>query len=256
MARLVIPGDFLSKEDDKHKRGPFTHTSSNEIRSSCLGHLKTTVMDNGQFLIEVVPLKQPGVVPTIGSTVLAKVTSLTRRVVRCDVVAVGDCSLAGPFKGLIRREDIRATQRDQAEPAQCFRPGDLIRAKVINMVGPGTASESISIPADKLSSQGAETLLAARAVSESVGATCDASTGSSSAVCLLSTAEPDLGVVLGLGRAPKTPLVELLGCTGGAPLIPVAWTEMICPYTLTRFSRKVARVPDELLTQLVHTMSD
>ncbi|KER25540.1 hypothetical protein T265_14189 [Opisthorchis viverrini] len=183
-----------------------------------------------------------------------QVSSLSRRIVRCDVVAVGNIPLAGPFRGMLRREDIRATQRDQAEPAQCYRPGDLIRARVINLLGPGSTPESTFLSGENVSSAAATTLLAARAVSVSVGATADISGGlASNAVCLLSTAEPDLGVVLGLGRAPDTDFAELLGSTSGCPLIPVSWTEMLCPHTLSRFPRKVARVSDELLTQLVKT---
>ncbi|TPP59468.1 Exosome complex component CSL4 [Fasciola gigantica] len=188
-----------------------------------------------------------------------QVSSLTRRVVRCDVVAVGDQPLAGPFRGLIRREDIRATQRDQAEPAQSYRPGDLIRARVLNLLGPGAVA---SVPGDPTSAAPLtnDTLRAAQAVSTSVGATSDASSSASAsaptALCLLTTAEPDLGVVLGLGRTPTSALVDLLGSTAGSPLVPVAWTEMICPHTLTRFPRKVARVPVDLLTQLVRVENE
>lgn len=192
---------------------------------------------------------------------LTQVSSLTHRIVRCDLVAVDSVPLAGPFRGQIRREDIRATQRDQAEPAQCYRPGDLVRARVINLIGPGTVSAPICLSGaaaggEFVSPEAAATMLAARAVSCSVKATTDASMAASNAVCLLSTAEPDLGVVLGIGRAPTSSLVDIMGSTSGCPLIPVAWTEMLCPHTLTRFSRKVARVPDELLSQLVNVDRD
>ncbi|KAF8571172.1 hypothetical protein P879_02782 [Paragonimus westermani] len=248
---FVLPGDLIAPKDDRHKCGSFTHVVAGEIRANVMGHLKLTNSPAG-VLFDVVPLKSPGIVPRAGAVVLAKVTSLSRRVVRCDIVAVDDTPLAGPFRGIIRREDIRATQRDQAEPAECYRPGDLIRARVINLVGPGAVSTPVTLSGSNISSQTATTLLAARAVSASVGATADASSGTlSNAVCLLSTAEPDLGVVLGLGRSPNAPLVDLLGSTSGCPLVPVAWTEMLCPHTLTRFPRKVARVPDELLSQLV-----
>ncbi|VDP79705.1 unnamed protein product, partial [Echinostoma caproni] len=189
-----------------------------------------------------------------------QVSSLTRRVVRCDVVAVGDQPLAGPFRGLIRREDIRATQRDQAEPSQCYRPGDLIRARVLNLLGPGAGSSLSDGDTSDAPLVANSTLLAAQAVSASVGATSDASSSasasSSTALCLLTTAEPDLGVVLGLGRTPTSALVDLIGSTSGSPLVPVAWTEMICPHTLQRFSRKVARVPADLLNQLVRVDVD
>lgn len=101
------------------------------------------------------------------------------------------------------------------------------------------------------SPQTLSTLLTTQAISCSVAATNDANISGSSSVCLLSTAEPDLGVVLGLGRSPDNSFLELLGSTSGSPLVPVGWTEMLCPHTLTRYPRKVARVPDELITQLI-----
>ncbi|KAG5444845.1 Exosome complex component CSL4 [Clonorchis sinensis] len=250
---IFFPGDSIVQKDDRHRCGPFTHISGGQIRANCMGRIKRCTSD-GVTVVELVPLKAPGVVPYAGAIVLAKVSSLSRRIVRCDVVAVGNTPLAGPFRGMLRREDIRATQRDQAEPAQCYRPGDLIRARVINLLGPGSTPESTFLSGQNVSSAAATTLLAARAVSVSVGATTDISGGlASNAVCLLSTAEPDLGVVLGLGRAPDSDFAELLGSTSGCPLIPVSWTEMLCPHTLSRFPRKVARVSDELLTQLVKT---
>ncbi|VDO91267.1 unnamed protein product [Schistosoma curassoni] len=178
------------------------------------------------------------------------VSSITRRFVRCDIVAIGEVCLAGPFKGLIRREDIRATQRDQAEPGCCFRPGDIVRARVINLLGPGAYTNTGSFMSST-SPQTLSTLLTTQAISCSVAATNDANISGSSSVCLLSTAEPDLGVVLGLGRSPDNSFLELLGSTSGSPLVPVGWTEMLCPHTLTRYPRKVARVPDELITQLI-----
>lgn len=76
--------------------------------------------------------------------------------------------------------------------------------------------------------------------------------GSSAATTtyLLSTAEDDLGVVLGLGRPAYSGTTDVLGATSGTPLLPASWTEMICPRTLARFPRKVARVPDALLEVL------
>lgn len=174
-------------------------------------------------------------------------------------MAVDDQPLAGPFRGLLRRQDIRATQRDQADPAQCYRPGDLIRARVLNLLGPGTVPP-MSDDSTRAIAVTNDTLRAAQAVSASVGATSDASSSASAsaptALCLLTTAEPDLGVVLGLGRTHVTELVDLIGSTAGSPLIPVGWTEMICPHTLARFPRKVARVPADLLTQLVRVEND
>lgn len=167
---------------------------------------------------------------------------------RCDIVAVNSTPLAGSFRAVIRREDIRATQRDQAEPGDCYRPGDIVRARVINVIGPGVVTPMVDANKSQTISS---TLLTAQVISSSVSVIGEANTGGSNSLCLLSTAESDLGVVLGLGRSPNSDFVDLLGRTNGFPLIPVSWTEMLCPHTLNRYQRKVARVPDELISQLI-----
>lgn len=181
-------------------------------------------------------------------------TSLTRRFVRCDLVAVGDRPLAGTYRGMIQREDIRATQRDRAEPALSFRPGDLIRARVINHIGPSAgayASSSTCLPSSETTCtpEVAAVVKATRAVAAAVKSM-TAGDSTSTSTCLLSTAEPELGVVVGIGRPSLSGTADVFGATGGVPLIPASWTEMVCPRTMARFPRKVARVPDELLEVL------
>lgn len=178
-------------------------------------------------------------------------TSITRKLVRVELVAVGDCPLAGSFRGMIRREDIRATQRDRAEPSLSFRPGDIVRARVINLIGPVSGGYvSTSLP-DTASPEIESIVTSARAVAAAVQPSTDGSAGSSTATCLLSTAEPELGVVLGLGRPPLSGTSDIFGATGGSPLVPASWTEMVCPRTMAKFPRKVAKISDELMDVLV-----
>ncbi|BHF66117.1 Exosome complex component CSL4 [Sparganum proliferum] len=196
------------------------------------------------------PIRQALPIPSIGSIVLAKITSITRRFARCDLVAVGDRPLAGPFRGMIRREDIRSTQRDRAEPSLSFRPGDLIRARVINLIGHVAGGHpSTSLPG--VASPDVEPIIgSARAVAAAVTSGVDSS-AASSPTCLLSTAEPELGVVLGIGRPPLSGTSSIFGSTGGLPLVPSSWTEMVCPRSMAKFPRKVAKVPNELIDILL-----
>ncbi|VDN08692.1 unnamed protein product [Dibothriocephalus latus] len=142
---------------------------------------------------------------------------------------------------MIRREDIRSTQRDRAEPSLSFRPGDLVRARVINLVGHvGGGYPSTSLP--QTASPDLESIIgSARAVAAAVTSTIDSSSASSP-TCLLSTAEPELGVVLGIGRPPLSGTSSIFGSTGGLPLVPSSWTEMVCPRSMAKFPRKVAKV--------------
>ena len=46
----------------------------------------------------------------------------------------GDNSLfSSPLKGVIRREDVRQTEKDRVELSKCFRPSDIVMAKIISL---------------------------------------------------------------------------------------------------------------------------
>ncbi|VDD77150.1 unnamed protein product [Mesocestoides corti] len=225
MDSFVIPAN----KDEKTLEGDYTHVHEGKILATVAGRVKNTKKSD------------------------TEISSITRRFARCDVVALGDRPLAGTFRGMIRREDIRATQRDRAEPALSFRPGDLVRARVVNVVGStscGYASTSLPDAAQCCPEVGS-VVTSARAVAASVlSSSCVTSATVSGATYLLSTAEPELGVVVGIGRPPLSGTTAIYGATGGCPLLPASWTEMVCPRTMARFPRKVARVPDDLLNVL------
>uniref|UniRef100_A0A0X3NSQ1 Uncharacterized protein n=2 Tax=Schistocephalus solidus TaxID=70667 RepID=A0A0X3NSQ1_SCHSO len=254
MVCFAIPGTHLATKDDKNVSGNFTHVHEGNIFANVAGHVVTEEKSDGTTVYSVKPIRQALPIPSIGSIVLAKITSITRRLARCDLVAVGDQPLAGPFRGMIRREDIRSTQRDRAEPSLSFRPGDLIRARVINLIGHVAGGHpSTSLPG--IASPDVEAIIgSARAVAAAVTSAIDSSSASSP-TCLLSTAEPELGVVLGIGRPPLSGTSSIFGSTGGLPLVPSSWTEMVCPRSMAKFPRKVAKVPNELIDILLSSSS-
>ena len=48
------------------------------------------------------------------------------------IVCVRDVVLSEPFRGQIRKEDVRATEKDKVEMYRCFRPGDIVLAKLLS----------------------------------------------------------------------------------------------------------------------------
>ena len=41
--------------------------------------------------------------------------------------------IRAPLKGIIRREDVRQTEKDRVELSKCFRPTDVVFAKVLSL---------------------------------------------------------------------------------------------------------------------------
>ncbi len=61
----------------------------------------------------------------------ARVTQINPRWARCAILCVKDIVLAEPFRGQLRKEDVRATEKDRVEMYKCFRPNDIILARVV-----------------------------------------------------------------------------------------------------------------------------
>ncbi|NWR81160.1 EXOS1 protein, partial [Centropus unirufus] len=61
------------------------------------------------------------------------VGSINSRFAKVHILYVGSTPLKSTFRGTIRREDIRATEKDKVEVYKSFRPGDIVLAKVISL---------------------------------------------------------------------------------------------------------------------------
>lgn len=49
------------------------------------------------------------------------------------ILVVGDDVCKDEFNGVIRREDVRATEKDKVVLGDGFRPGDIVRALVVRL---------------------------------------------------------------------------------------------------------------------------
>jgi exosome complex component CSL4 len=72
------------------------------------------------------------VLPEVNSIVLCKVTRITPRQATVAILVVGETVLDGEWQGLIRVQDVRATEKDRVKIFESFRPGDVVRAIVVS----------------------------------------------------------------------------------------------------------------------------
>jgi exosome complex component CSL4 len=73
------------------------------------------------------------VLPEVDSTVLCRVTRLGARFASVEILVVGELVCREPFSGMIRKEDVRATEKDRVVVRECFRVGDVVRGVVISL---------------------------------------------------------------------------------------------------------------------------
>ncbi|EWG47991.1 hypothetical protein FVEG_07941 [Fusarium verticillioides 7600] len=147
---IVLPGNILGPVT-KFAPGPGTHVYEGNVVSSLLGRVTVTP-----------PAKPPGpqkrlnkitaptteelatisvarhghkreVLPDVENIVLARVLRLMPKQAIVVIQQVGDTVLQTEWQGVIRVQDVRATEKDKVKIYESFKPGDIVRAQVISL---------------------------------------------------------------------------------------------------------------------------
>ncbi|KAM9612180.1 exosome complex component CSL4 isoform 2-T2 [Morphnus guianensis] len=131
-ARYCVPGERLCSTEEA-TAGSGTYTRHGFIFSSLAGCLEKRSEDSGLPVVSVVRDAESQLLPDVGAVVTCKVCSINSRFAKVHILYVGSTPLKSTFRGTIRREDIRATEKDKVEVYKSFRPGDIVLAKVISL---------------------------------------------------------------------------------------------------------------------------
>ncbi|CAA0814496.1 Nucleic acid-binding- OB-fold-like protein [Striga hermonthica] len=133
---FVTPGEVLGKSSEL-KPGKGAYVSDNTVYSSLTGFRSlsspATDSDDPRPTVEVNGHKAHGPVPEPAAIVLARVTKVMAKMASADIICVGPKSVREKFTGIIRQQDVRATEIDKVEMHASFRPGDIVRALVLSL---------------------------------------------------------------------------------------------------------------------------
>ncbi|CAI5980020.1 unnamed protein product [Closterium sp. NIES-64] len=128
---VKVPGDRLGLASElavgpgTYARGPFVYASTTGAMAVTPGEPLPTVS-----------VRRAGAqtaIPSVGATVIAKVARVTPRAAMADIVCVGAHAVTDKFSGIVRQQDVRATEIDKVDLLASYRPGDLIRAQVLSL---------------------------------------------------------------------------------------------------------------------------
>ena len=164
---VVMPGVRLCPSDNVHLQGHGTYTQHGYIYSSLVGVLRLVTNADKTVTVEVDGLKGDSLVPGQQDVVTVKIVSVNPRCskknmfsihvmchfrfAKCHIMCVGEVVLSEHYRGQIRKEDVRATEKDRVEMYKCFRPGDIVLARVISLGDAGggylltTAENSLGV---------------------------------------------------------------------------------------------------------------
>ncbi|KAK3944174.1 putative exsome 3 [Diplogelasinospora grovesii] len=151
---MAIPGQLLGPAS-KYQPGPGTHIHEANLYSSLLGTVNVTQPPKApapvKRLNKIVPVAAPTpaelptisvsfsakskreVLPEVNNIVLCRVLRITPRQAVVAILICGETVLEAEWQGLIRVQDVRATEKDRVKIYESFRPGDIVRAEVISL---------------------------------------------------------------------------------------------------------------------------
>ncbi|KAI1433371.1 hypothetical protein GGR50DRAFT_669386 [Xylaria sp. CBS 124048] len=161
---ITAPGELLGS-CSKYSAGPGTHIHDSNLYSSLLGIISITQPErapgpakrlhrisalrekpsnssaNTLPTISVAPVSSSTtehhhkreVLPEVGNVVLCRVTRITPREATVAILVVEDAVLSAQWQGVVRVQDVRATEKDKVKLYESFRPGDIVRAQVISL---------------------------------------------------------------------------------------------------------------------------
>lgn len=131
---FVFPGDELCS--GSYSCGEGTYSLGNSCVASLAGVLH--IEHSTEPPVVSVVSENKVTLPQKDSVVLAQVVNVTPRICKVVIIKVDSITLKSHLPGVLRKEDVRATEKDSVELFNCFRPGDIVRARVISL-GDGNA---------------------------------------------------------------------------------------------------------------------
>ncbi|GKV07093.1 hypothetical protein SLEP1_g18896 [Rubroshorea leprosula] len=138
-AELVTPGEVLGRAAElKAGKGAYVAPHNKTIYASLTGLRRIipppTDSADQRPTVEVTGHKAHGPVPEPGSVVIARITKVMARTASADIMCVGPKSVRENFTGIIRQQDVRATEIDKVDMHLSFHPGDMVRAVVVSIM--------------------------------------------------------------------------------------------------------------------------
>uniref|UniRef100_A0A1I7XJ15 S1 domain-containing protein n=1 Tax=Heterorhabditis bacteriophora TaxID=37862 RepID=A0A1I7XJ15_HETBA len=155
-SKVVIPGEILLPSAEGIRPGKGTYELHGHIFASLAGfvYMKDDQMNDKNIqVLEVrrTEERHDHVIPFIGCVVTAKILNIGSRFAKCELLCVEDATLSSnsEFTAILRREDIRAVDKDKIDLAKCIQPGDIILARVVSF-GDNQSSFILSTAEDQL----------------------------------------------------------------------------------------------------------
>jgi exosome complex component CSL4 len=143
---IAVPGQVIGSLFS-HLPGPGTHIQDDKILASIVGSILTTPAATRSSKPTIsIPRQTNNTLPAVSSIVLARILRVQQRQLSASILVTNpsnDPSAIIPytsstsdelqFQAILRREDVRAYEKDKIVLNDCFRVGDIVRAQIISL---------------------------------------------------------------------------------------------------------------------------
>jgi exosome complex component CSL4 len=123
---VVLPGDVVGATRNGARAGDNVYAADETLYSSVYGQ---RVVDGPVVSVQPLGRRATGV-PDVGAVVLCRVLRVTAAMATAEVVSVDGRAVAESFSAVLKKENVRDTNIDEVIMADCFRPGDIVRASI------------------------------------------------------------------------------------------------------------------------------
>jgi len=134
---MALPGQILGPIG-ANAVGTATHIHESNLCASIVGPVNSQASTSKLSPRPTVsiPRSTGPLLPEVGTVVLGKITRSQAKQANLAILALGSSGehvCDDPLPGLIRQQDIRATEIDKVKVSESFRVGDIVRAVVISL---------------------------------------------------------------------------------------------------------------------------
>ncbi|KAG0226177.1 Exosome complex component CSL4 [Actinomortierella wolfii] len=129
----VVPGQRLGHVQE-YIPGPGTYSHQDFLYASVVGIKQVTTTDGDERpTLSVERENTQTAIPEIDAIVTCKVVRVNPKFASVNIMVVDGKPCTDNFQGIIRSQDVRATEKDKVKIYNSFRPGDIVRAQVISL---------------------------------------------------------------------------------------------------------------------------
>lgn len=134
---MALPGELLGPTKANNV-GEGAHIEGSNLYASVAGSIVSTPSSRKDIRVPTISITRRNgpLLPEVGTVVIGKISRTNPRQAALSIVALGPNGagiLNEPLPGLIRQQDIRATEIDKVKVTESFRVGDVVRATVISL---------------------------------------------------------------------------------------------------------------------------